>query len=94
MTESALLALLGAIVGLVVAWWGSRALLAVAGDGDAMPLVVGIDLRVLAFTLGVAVVTVVVFGLAPALRASRVGRFGRARTRSRADSRRVVCVCR
>lgn len=72
MTESALLALLGAMVGLVVAWWGSRGLLAVAADGEVLPLKLGFDLRVLGFTLAIAIVTVFVFGLVPALRASRV----------------------
>jgi predicted permease len=72
MTESVLLAALGAGVGLVVAWWGSHGLLAVAADGEDIPLLLGVGGRVLAFTLGLAVVTVIVFGLAPALRASRV----------------------
>jgi predicted permease len=72
MTESALLALLSAAAGLVVAWWGSRGLLALAADGTSIPLDLGLDLSVLAFTAVVSLLAVAVFGLAPALRASRV----------------------
>jgi predicted permease len=72
LTESAILALLSAGVGLVVAWWGSRALLAVASDGAPVALNLGTDVVVLAFTLVVSVVAVALFGVVPALRASRV----------------------
>lgn len=72
MTESVVLAMLSAAVGLFVAWWGSRALLTLAGDGGPIRLDLGMDLPVLAFTLGVSVLAVALFGLAPALRASRV----------------------
>ncbi|HEY4304857.1 MAG TPA: ABC transporter permease [Gemmatimonadaceae bacterium] len=70
LTESIVLAVLSAAVGLIVAWWGSRALVALAGGGGALNLTM--DLPVLAFTLGVSVFAVALFGLAPALRASRV----------------------
>jgi putative ABC transport system permease protein len=72
MTESAMLALLGAVAGLAVAWAGSRALLALAADGTSIPLDLGLDLPVLAFTAIVSLLAVAVFGLAPALHASRV----------------------
>jgi predicted permease len=72
LTESAVLALLGACAGLTVAWSGSRALLALAGDGEAIPLSLQLDARALAFTLAVSIAAVVVFGLVPSLRASRV----------------------
>jgi predicted permease len=72
MTESLLLALLSAGVGLLIAWWGSRALITLAADGGTIPLDLGMDLPVLAFTLVVSVLAVALFGLAPALRASRV----------------------
>jgi predicted permease len=72
-TESALLALLGGLVGVAFSWWGSRLLLVMASDGpDALPLDVTPDLRILGFTLGVSVLCAVVFGIAPALRASRI----------------------
>lgn len=71
-TESALLALLGGFVGVALSWWGSRLLLLMASDGpDALPLDVTPNLRILGFTLGVSALCAVVFGIAPALRASR-----------------------
>jgi predicted permease len=72
LTESIVLALLGAAAGLVVAWWGSHAILVAASDGSAIPLDLGLDVRVLLFTLVVSFAAVALFGLAPALRASRV----------------------
>src|SRR6185295_18738641 len=72
LTESAVLAGFSAAVGLVVAWWGSRALLALASDGPSIPIRLGMDIPVLGFTLAVSVLAVALFGLAPALRASRV----------------------
>src|SRR6185369_16477307 len=72
-TESALLALLGGVIGVGLAWWGSRLLLVMASDGpDAVPVNVTPNLRVLAFTIGVSALCAVVFGIAPALRATRI----------------------
>jgi ABC-type antimicrobial peptide transport system permease subunit len=75
LTESLVLALAGAALGLVVSHVGVRALLALGPDtlpraaefADQAPL----DFRVLAFTLGCAVFTGLVFGLIPALQISR-----------------------
>jgi len=75
LTESVLLAVAGGVLGLVLGFLGVRALLAIspAGlprigeDGSA----VGLDWRVLAFTLGVSLLTGIVFGLFPAFAASR-----------------------
>jgi predicted permease len=72
LTESAMLALLSAAVGLLVAWWGSRALLTVASEGSPVSLSLGLDAAVLAFTLAVSVLAVALFGVMPALRASKV----------------------
>ena len=69
LTESLLLASLGTISGLLLAYWGSRALHAMA---DAGPLVLTPDWRVLAFVVGVTVLTGIGFGIAPALRGSRI----------------------
>ena len=72
-TESALLALIGGFIGVVLSWWGSRLLLLMASSGpEALPLDVTPNLRVLAFTLGVSMVCAIVFGTAPALRATRI----------------------
>ena len=72
LTESLVLAALGAAGGLALAWWASRALLVLASDGSDIPLDLSLDVRVLAFTLMVSFVAVALFGLVPALRASRV----------------------
>jgi predicted permease len=73
LTEGLVLATLGAVAGLVVARWGSRLLLALAADGSAsLPLDTRLDLMALGFTMALAAIAVVVFGLVPALRASRV----------------------
>ncbi|HUI43606.1 MAG TPA: ABC transporter permease [Terriglobia bacterium] len=75
LTESVLLSLAGGAVGLGLGFAGVRALLALSpGDipriGD-QGAAVSLDARVLAFTFGVALVTGILFGLIPALSASR-----------------------
>jgi predicted permease len=73
LTESVLLAGLGAALGLVMARWGDLLLLRMVSNGPTtVPLDVHLDLRVLAFTIGVTLVTGILFGLAPAMRATRV----------------------
>ena len=71
LTESLVLASLGGGAGFLCAVWGRQVLLAlVFGDRPAIPLDLEIDARVLAFTACVALLTGVLFGLAPALRAA------------------------
>jgi predicted permease len=73
LTESILLALLGGALGLLLAYWGKDTLLALRPwGGDEMVLDLKIDLRVLGFTLAVSMLTGVLFGLAPAVQATRV----------------------
>jgi predicted permease len=72
LTESALLALLSAGAGLVLASLGSHALLVMASQGTTIPLRLGLDTRVLLFTMLTSVAAVALFGLVPALHASRV----------------------
>ncbi|HEY9432831.1 MAG TPA: ABC transporter permease, partial [Blastocatellia bacterium] len=75
LTESVLLASLGGALGVVFAFWGKRPLVALA-DRDTSFLPAEIDLsinwRVLAFTVAVSMLTGILFGLAPALRATGV----------------------
>jgi len=74
MSESLLLSVLGAAGGLLFAVWGSRLLVRfLSTAGNELELDTAPDLRVLAFTMGVAVLTGLLFGLAPALRATSVG---------------------
>jgi predicted permease len=73
LTESVLLASLGAALGLLLAKWGDTLLLRMVSSGPtAVPLDVHLDLRVLAFAIGATLATGILFGLAPALRATRV----------------------
>ena len=72
-TESLLLSSIGAVLGIAFAIWGSRLLvrlLSRGGDGVALDL--GVDSRILLFTIGVATLTGLLFGLVPAWRAGRV----------------------
>ena len=73
LTESVMLAIGGGALGLLVALWGSSALLRLAGGGgNPIPLDVHLDARVLGFALGLSLLTAILVGLVPALRATRV----------------------
>jgi putative ABC transport system permease protein len=72
LTESILLAGLGGAVGVIFAYWGIHALIAIAPDNLPRLDEIRIDLRVLGFTFTVALFTGVFFGLLPALQGSRV----------------------
>jgi len=67
LTESVLLALAGGVAGLAIAKWGTRAVVAAVPGGLPRMENIGGDGWVLAFTLGVSLVTGIIFGLAPAL---------------------------
>jgi predicted permease len=70
--EALLLSFTGGAIGLALAYLGTRALIAFVGAGAKhTPLDARPDLHVLLFTLGVSVLTGILFGLAPALRVSR-----------------------
>ncbi|MDE3156411.1 MAG: ABC transporter permease [Acidobacteriota bacterium] len=71
LTESVLLAGAGGVVGLGVAAWGTQAALMALPSVLPRAREVGIDGHVLAFTTAVTVASGIVFGLVPALRASR-----------------------
>jgi predicted permease len=71
LTESVILSLAGGGVGLLLAVWGTTALVALAPDNIPRLNEVGVDARVFGFTLAVSLVTGIVFGLIPALHAAR-----------------------
>src|SRR6185503_13922094 len=70
LTESVLLASVGGAGGLLLAWWGSRALVQMVTTGSPLRLDISPDARVLVFTLLVSMLSAIVFGMAPALRAA------------------------
>ena len=70
LAESVVLGLVGGAAGLVVAYWATRALVALGPASIPRLGEVGVDWRVLAFTITIAVLTSVVFGLVPALAAT------------------------
>ena len=73
LTESVALAGIGGVLGLCFAWWGSNFLLAFLPH-ERIPLVLRVlpDAEILLFTASVSLVTGVLFGLVPALRATRI----------------------
>jgi predicted permease len=93
LTESVLLALAGGLLGLFLAVWGTTLLAGLPSLQIPRLAQAGIDLRVLAFTLGVSVLTGVVFGMAPAWHASGFNLFlslkegGRAASESKRAAR-------
>ncbi len=73
LTESLMLAVAGGACGVVLAYWGSGLLLRfMESGGDQLHLSVSPDLTVLGFTVLVSLLTGTVFGLAPALRGTRL----------------------
>jgi predicted permease len=71
LTESVMLSLAGGCLGLLLALWGTDALMALAPDNIPRLNEVRVDARVFGFTLVVSLVTGIVFGLIPALHAAK-----------------------
>ncbi|HXJ94334.1 MAG TPA: ABC transporter permease [Terriglobia bacterium] len=73
LTESVLLAAAGGACGVTLAYWASGLLLKfMSSGGDPIQLAVSPDLRVLGFTALISLLTGIFFGLAPALRGTRL----------------------
>jgi putative ABC transport system permease protein len=71
LTESVLLVVLGAALGILLALWGTSFIASQLPDGIPRLQEANVDARVLVFTLAVSLLTGLLFGLAPALQASR-----------------------
>src|SRR5688572_27342026 len=72
LTESLLLSIIGGAVGMGVSVWLTRLLIAVSPANSPRFDEIGIDRRVFLFTLGITLLTGFVFGVAPALQASKL----------------------
>ncbi len=71
LTESVILSLIGGAAGVLLAWWGVRALVAMAPSFFPRLQDISIDARVLWFSAAVSIVTGLLFGVGPAVRGSR-----------------------
>src|SRR5438270_11185777 len=72
LTESILLSAIGGIAGLVLSSWLTDLLMSMLPEGAPRLEQVGIDYRVLTFALGVSALTGILFGIVPALQASKL----------------------
>jgi len=93
LTESILISLAGGALGVFIAWWGTNLLIALKPENLPRLKEINVDLRVFGFTLGVSILTGLIFGLLPALTASRTAageglkEGGRTATTGRAQQR-------
>jgi predicted permease len=71
LTESVCLAVTGGAIGMLLAYWGTNALVKAVPGSLPRAEVISMDWRVLLFTFGVSLLTGVLFGLIPALRAAK-----------------------
>jgi len=74
LTESVMLSVLGGVLGILFAYWGAHAIVTFVSSNQTRPLgfAMGVDLRVLGFTVAVSLITGILFGVAPAFRSARV----------------------
>lgn len=72
LTESVLLSLIGGTLGLLIARWGIQLILFISPNAIPRSREISLDWKVLAFTLGIAFLTGILFGLVPALQAGLV----------------------
>lgn len=86
LTESSVLAAVGGVLGIALAFLGTDVLLRLAPPGTPLLDQVSVDLRILGFAMLVTMVTGALFGLLPALRASRTDPAGALREGGRSGS--------
>jgi len=75
LTESILLSLAGGVLGLFLAVWGTKLFASLPGMDIPRLATAQVDARALIFTLGISVLTGLVFGLAPALHSVKLDQF-------------------
>ncbi len=71
LTESILLSFAGGGLGLLLASWGVKLIIAISPNSIPRAREIGVDNRVLVFTIAIAALTGIIFGLVPALQASK-----------------------
>jgi putative ABC transport system permease protein len=71
LTESVLLSFLGGALGLLLARWGVKLIIAISPNTIPRSREINLDMRVVAFTIGISVLTGIVFGIVPSLLASK-----------------------
>ena len=72
LTESAVLAAFGGVMGLALAWLGREALLRlISADGSRLPVAVATDARLLLFVAAISLATAIIFGMTPAWQSAR-----------------------
>ena len=91
LVESALLAVCASIAGAVFAWWAAPFVVSLLAFEEPVQLALNADWRLVGFGVAVTIAVTVVFGLAPALRASSIKPLGALKVRdARHGHRRVV----
>jgi len=86
LTESLLLALIGSVLGLGFAWLGIKALMLISPRDLVNLQDIGLNFSVLLWTLGISILTGIIFGLAPALHISRLNLNDSLKEGGKADS--------
>lgn len=71
MSESLVVALIGGLLGMLLAWWGTEGLVRLVPANVPRLAEVGVDVRVLGFALAVSILAGLLFGLAPLVAAAR-----------------------
>ncbi len=100
LTESVLLGIIGGGLGLLLAEWGTQAILGVLPDALPRSGEIGIDVRVLVFTFSISVIAGIVFGLVPCIQNAAAGSAGNTERRrpgieqQAAPGAARVCGCR
>lgn len=74
LTESLMLSVLGGVLGIFFAYWGAHVIISFVSKNQTRPLgfAIGVDFRVLAFTVALSLLIGILFGIAPALRSARL----------------------